>query len=201
MPGIAALKLQLLQTEGYLLERILTRVHSPNLVWLSWRDCPYSDLPSWIPMNNLRVLKVPFQLLELEISGGLSEISKSIGKLKRLERIFLSYCSFQKLPEEFCNMKFLKVLVLKRCTKLKALPDSFGNLTNLQDMGLNGCSSLERLPESLGNLTNLQSMELSWCESLERLPSNKTLVSLEELWASFCVDLKSIQGLAQLTKL
>jgi hypothetical protein len=29
-PGIAAVKLQLLQTEGHLLERILRRVHSPD---------------------------------------------------------------------------------------------------------------------------------------------------------------------------
>jgi Leucine-rich repeat (LRR) protein len=212
------MKLQLLQTEGHLLERILRRVHSPDLVWLSWRDCPYSNLPSWIPVNNLRVLKVegkvlktlwqdrsqvPFQLRELEISGKVSKISKSVGQLKHLERIFFRYGSFQKLPKEFCNMKLLKVLALEKCSKLKALPDSFGNLTNLQSMELSFLGSLKRLPESLGNLTNLQSMnmKLNYCRSLERLPSIKTLLSLEELRASDCVKLKSIPDLAHLTKL
>jgi hypothetical protein len=62
--GIGAMNLQLLETEGHLLERILRRVHSPNLIWLSWRDCPYTYLPSWIPMKNLRVLKVEGRVLK-----------------------------------------------------------------------------------------------------------------------------------------
>ena len=63
-PGVGATKLQFLSTEGYLLERILRRVHPQNLIWLSWTDCPYSYLPSWIPMRNLRVLKVQGKVLE-----------------------------------------------------------------------------------------------------------------------------------------
>lgn len=51
-------KLQLLDIEGGHLERIFRRVHSPNLVWLRWKDCPYYSLPSSIPMENLRVLQV-----------------------------------------------------------------------------------------------------------------------------------------------
>lgn len=66
------------------LEPILRRVHSPNLIWLRWRECPYYSLPSWIPMDNLRVLQVfgsvlktlwqsksqvPLQLRELVINS------------------------------------------------------------------------------------------------------------------------------------
>ena len=48
-------RLQLVDTEGFLLERILK---SPNLLWLCWKDCPNSSLPSWIQMKNLGVLQV-----------------------------------------------------------------------------------------------------------------------------------------------
>eukprot|EP00253_Pinus_taeda_P005779 PITA_05779 len=50
--------LQLVATQDGNLKSILTRVESPNLKWLRWNDCPYSCLPSWIPMKNLRVLEV-----------------------------------------------------------------------------------------------------------------------------------------------
>ena len=51
-------KLRLVDTEGSLLERIMKRVKSPALIWLRWKDCPYSSLPSWIPMKSLRVLEL-----------------------------------------------------------------------------------------------------------------------------------------------
>ena len=63
-PGIGAMDFQLIGTEGHFLKRILRRVHSPNLRWLYWSDCPYSYLPSWIPMKNLRFLKVSGGALE-----------------------------------------------------------------------------------------------------------------------------------------
>ena len=50
--------LQLPISNDGLLERILTRVHLPKLTWLRWHKCPYSSLPSWMPMENLRVLEV-----------------------------------------------------------------------------------------------------------------------------------------------
>jgi hypothetical protein len=57
-------RLQLVDTEGSLLEPILKRVTSPKLIWLCWKECPYSSLPPWIPMKNLRVLQVSGYTLE-----------------------------------------------------------------------------------------------------------------------------------------
>lgn len=58
LDGIHMRRLQLLDTEDVLVDRILTRVLSPNLIWLRWNNCPYPSLPSSISMNNLRVLEV-----------------------------------------------------------------------------------------------------------------------------------------------
>lgn len=63
--------------EDGLLERILGRVHSPNLIWLRWYNCPYSSLPSWIPMKNLRVLEVQGNELETLWQGEL-QVHKSL---------------------------------------------------------------------------------------------------------------------------
>ena len=56
--GIQTSRLQLVEYESILLKRILSRAESPNLLWLSWKECPYTYLPSWIQMENLRVLQV-----------------------------------------------------------------------------------------------------------------------------------------------
>jgi hypothetical protein len=55
-------KLQLLEAEGDFVERILSKVRAPNLnlIWLSWKGCPFPSLPPWIPMQDLRVLEVEF---------------------------------------------------------------------------------------------------------------------------------------------
>jgi hypothetical protein len=50
--------LKFLAAQGGYVEDILTRVGSPDLIWLNWYKCTYSYLPSWIPMANLRVLEV-----------------------------------------------------------------------------------------------------------------------------------------------
>lgn len=63
----------LVETEGHLLDRIL-RVHSPNLSWLSWRHCPYTCLPSWITVKNLRVLKVEGAVLKT-LWQGISQVN------------------------------------------------------------------------------------------------------------------------------
>jgi hypothetical protein len=57
--------LQFVAGEDCYLERILRRVRSPSLKWIRWNKYPYSCLPSWIPMGNLRVLEVAGSALEI----------------------------------------------------------------------------------------------------------------------------------------
>ena len=57
-------RLQLVDTEGILLEHILKSVKFPDLLSLWWKQCPYSSLPSWIPMKKLRVLRVSGSTLQ-----------------------------------------------------------------------------------------------------------------------------------------
>jgi Leucine-rich repeat (LRR) protein len=192
-------RLQLLRAEGDCLERIFSPGHSPRLVWLSWHQCPYSFLPSWMPMKNLRVLEVtggeletlwqnrseaPLQLRELNIRAGLLQFPKFIGQLKHLEKIALVDTMrdyIETLPEELFHLSSLKHLRL--CMNMKSLPNSFGNLTNLQHIDLSGCSKLQTLPHSFRNLVRLKHLCLAACFELsmssEVLGNISTLESLD----------------------
>eukprot|EP00253_Pinus_taeda_P028447 PITA_28447 len=213
--GICLRNLQLLHCRGFLVKRILTKVRFPTLVWLRWDNCPYSSLHSSISyLKNLRVLQVegrklktlwkkesqaPSKLRELEIKASLSSIPESIGKLTQLERIvirpYLMYgkVNLTQLPEEFCSLQSLKVLVLDGFSEMKSLPECFGKLSSLHRMQLPGCSSLRSLPDSLGDLTSLHQIDLSGCSSLRSLPNSLgDLTSLHQIDLSKCFHLRSL---------
>lgn len=198
------LGVDLLDVEDGDMERILGMVRSPNVKWVRWYKCPYSSLPSWIPMKKLTFLEVsgsaletlwqgpsqaPLQLKELHIYAALSKIPKSIGQLKHLERVVIisrELC-LNNLPEEFYQLRSLKFLVLRNCLKLKSLPDSLGDLINLEYLDLSYSWELEMLPNSSGNLIRLKYLCLRGCANL--IISAQTLGNiraLEHLDLSLC---------------
>eukprot|EP00253_Pinus_taeda_P003101 PITA_03101 len=212
--GICMRNLQLLDTSGALLERILTKVQFPNLLWLRWDNFPYSSLPSSISLKNLTVIQVqgrklktlwgkesqaPLQLRELEIKAPLSNIPKSIGKLTQLERIVICPYSYQgkvnvtQLPEEFCFLQSLKALELEGFSEMKSLPERFGELTNLRQIRLSGCSAMKSLPERFGELTNLRDISLRGCRAMKSLPERfGELTNLHHINFSDCSALKRL---------
>lgn len=65
----------ILDTQYFVLERILKRVELPNILWISWVECPYSSLPSWIPsMHSLSnyVMGLPKWIISLGINQHIS---------------------------------------------------------------------------------------------------------------------------------
>jgi Leucine-rich repeat (LRR) protein len=208
------IELQLLDTKGDLLKLLLKSVHLPNLVWLRWSKCPEYSLSSWVPMKNLRVLHVsgsvletlwpdeaplllqaPLLLRELVIVAPLSRLPKSIGQLKYLELIVLSYrmSNLERLPDEFCLLQSLKHFELTNCSKIKSLPDSFGDLKNLQHIDLSHSYYLKTLPESFSDLVQLKHLDLSYCYNLtmssEALGNIRTL---EYIDISYCTKIETL---------
>lgn len=95
----------------------------------------------------------------LEFRGWtLTELPKSIGRLKYLQSLDLSGNFMTTLPEKIGNLTHLQVFVGP--SDLKVLPISFGNLKELKELKLDG-NKLRTLPESLRNLTQLQSLNLA----------------------------------------
>jgi hypothetical protein len=71
-------RLRILDTENALLKHILRRVELPNLIWLHWKKCPHSSLPSWVLMRNLSILRVSESVL--------NTLCQKEGKKKREKR-------------------------------------------------------------------------------------------------------------------
>ncbi|GLJ14735.1 hypothetical protein SUGI_0238820 [Cryptomeria japonica] len=184
---------------------------SRNLAWLSCTGVTHRNIPSWMPLKNLRVLELhdcykivglwkdsveaPMQLRVLIISScsKLKRFPKSIGYLKNLKKISISSCNVKRLPEEFCHLQSLEYLQLQYCERLSSLPTSFGHLTNLRHLDLRGCLVLRMLPDSCKHLTLLQHLDLQECEEFT-LQSDilENMSKLEYLNLNECTQLEEL---------
>ena len=100
----------------------------------------------YLPLNvskfhSLRVLKV---------HSYSKKVPSSIGHLKSLKYLDLSYGSFETLPESICKLWNLQTLKLDFCFNLQKLPNNLIRLKALQHLSLNFCESLSNLPPNMG---------------------------------------------------
>lgn len=91
--------------------------------------------------------------------------------------------NLESIPESLGNLKSLRRLDIRWCSRLKSIPESVGNLKNLVELNISGCYDLESLPKGLGGLESLERLELNQCDELMNLPEGITnlnkLVSLK----------------------
>ncbi|TQE04172.1 hypothetical protein C1H46_010166 [Malus baccata] len=112
--------------------------------------------------------KVTFELLPqlqylrvLSFNGyKITELPESIGDLRLLQYLDLSYAYITSLPKSTSTLYHLQTLILEGCSKLKSLPANMSNLINLRHLNNSDASSLKGMPSQLGQLTNLQSLPL-----------------------------------------
>ncbi|KAI6668323.1 hypothetical protein NL676_019360 [Syzygium grande] len=159
------------------------------------------------------------KVLRLDHCAGLEHLHPSVGKLKSLISLELSFCfSLKELPEEVCELKELEELVLDgsgiteippsiisslkklktlsayHCQLLREIPSSIGDLRNLQHLNLSD-SGIEKLPNATGDLSSLQHLDLWRCDKLRSLPRLSSLIHLEELHLLGCHLLEDIPEL------
>ncbi|GLJ35495.1 hypothetical protein SUGI_0713770 [Cryptomeria japonica] len=184
---------------------------SRELAWLSCSGITNKNLPSWLPLKNLRVLElyncqnivglwkdgaeVPLQLRVLMIVGccNLAKIPKSIGYLENLKEITLFDCKLESLPNQFCRLQSLEHLQLISCKMLSSLPSRFGHLTNLRHLDLSFSYQSETLPDSFKQLKLLQYLNLMECKMLT-LKSDilENMTKLEYLNLNRCIQLEEL---------
>ncbi|KAJ1391667.1 Virus X resistance protein-like, coiled-coil domain [Sesbania bispinosa] len=89
-----------------------------------------------------------------------NNLPTSIGHLRHLRYLDMSYGVFETLPESLCKLWNLKTLKLDGCFGLGKLPNSLIHLTALQHLCLKQCVSLGSLPPKIGKLTHLRTLSM-----------------------------------------
>ncbi|XP_014217052.2 CCR4-NOT transcription complex subunit 6-like [Copidosoma floridanum] len=95
---------------------------------------------------------------ELEITGGVRNLSLNLWQLNHLTALYLNDNNLQRIPAEVGQMANLRVLDLSS-NKLRSLPAELGDLIQLRELLLNQ-NYLRVLPYELGKLFQLQVLGL-----------------------------------------
>ncbi|XP_057991360.1 putative disease resistance RPP13-like protein 1 isoform X2 [Hevea brasiliensis] len=117
---------------------------------------PYNFLAGKVVHDLVPKLKC---LRVLSLAGyQFTELPHSIGALKHLRYLDLSYTCVERLPKSLSNLRNLQTLKLYECTELIELNAGIGNLINLMHLDLSGTNNLQGMPLEIANLTNLQTL-------------------------------------------
>ncbi|WRX12698.1 NB-ARC - like 10, partial [Theobroma cacao] len=119
----------------------------------NWLNRYVSDIITHDLLPKLGCLRV----LSLSSYWNIHMLQNSIGNLKLLRYLDLSYTSIKKLPESVSHLFHLQILLLSYCCDLVELPTKLGRLINLQHLDLRG-TKLKQMPAHMGKLKDLHKL-------------------------------------------
>ncbi len=128
------------------------------------------------------------EVVSLDLSRkGLKSLPISLGRLSKLEELYLADNQLTSLPESIGRLSRLRVLRLGN-NQLTGVPHRIGQLRNLEELDIHD-NNLTSLPDSIGQLTRLDVLDLEG-NHLKSIPhSLSRLSNLGELHLTGNIDL------------
>ncbi|XP_058079842.1 putative disease resistance protein RGA3 isoform X2 [Magnolia sinica] len=109
--------------------------------------------------NNLFQCTRSLRALDFAASGSrIKELPNSLGLLKNLRYLDLSYSEIVELPESVSSLRNLQTLKLNWCDCLERLPSGMSAMVRLRHLEIEGTRALKYLPEGLGRISSLRTL-------------------------------------------
>ncbi|KAG2671649.1 hypothetical protein I3760_13G005900 [Carya illinoinensis] len=109
-----------------------------------------------VPHDLLGMLRY-LRVLSLSYYVNINELPDSIGKIKTLHYVNISFTGIRRLPDSICKLCNLQTLNLSGCKDLVVLPRDMWKLINLRHLDITGTRIME-MPMQLGRLKCLQTL-------------------------------------------
>ncbi|RYR27348.1 hypothetical protein Ahy_B01g051393 isoform A [Arachis hypogaea] len=120
-------------------------------------------------LHELLVALKQLRVLSLSSYNNITVLPNSIGDLKHLRHLDLSFTGIKMLPPAICKLYNLQTLLLSYCRGLTELPEEMGKLVNLRRLAIDNCMNLKELPKGMGKLVNLRRLDIDGT-NLQEMP-------------------------------
>ncbi|XP_059642493.1 disease resistance protein L6-like [Cornus florida] len=145
--------------------------------WGGWNQIQMENRLKVLKLANCALRRTPdfssyaaLEILILQRCKSLVEVDQSIGNLKNLKVLDISYADLRNLPDEIWMLEKLEVMDFTHCSYLKGhIPSNMGSLTSLRFLSFYD-TKIQSLPLSLSKLSCLQTLKLGDCTELQALP-------------------------------
>ncbi|KAF8034827.1 hypothetical protein BT93_C0985 [Corymbia citriodora subsp. variegata] len=192
--------IRLLQIMGWALSGDFGSLFS-ELRWLTWDDCPEEMQATNFCPKNLVILKLQSYKIDKRWGGWtqlkqcrkLTTLPNSIGLLKYLVELDVSYTRIVELPNTIVNLKSLKVLKMNQ-SHMQKLPEAIGMLERLEEIHGKNCECLKMIPDDIVRLHSLKFLDLTethlW--NVPKLPQNLVRLYLSSRAAEKALEISSL---------